>query len=158
AGGASTRPVDLASVSDGDALLAGQTVRFRVFPPEEAIAGSDFLMDGGPLRVHTPFEVLVTAPANTSTFELQAVICRGDGSVWRTPPKHLAVIADPGQPVVGRAVRGERGVSAGAIGVRSNGLTAEFFRMERGMTSWSELERQADKRGYVTAVNLPDST
>jgi hypothetical protein len=158
AGGLSTQPVDLASVSDGDAMLAGQTVRFRVFPPEEAIAGSDFLMDGAALRVHTPFEVLVTAPANGSGFDLQAVIYQRDGHVWRTPPKHLMVIADAGQAIAGRAMRGDRNMAAGAIGVRTNGLVAEYFRAERGMGSWADLDRPSDKRGYVTAVNQPDST
>ena len=158
AGGSSTTPVDLASVSDGDALLAGQTVRFRVFPPEEAIAGSDFLMDGAALRVHAPFEVLVTAPASGSGFDLQAVIYQRGGRIWRTPPKHLMVLADAGQTVAGRAVSGDRSMAAGAIGVRTNGLRAEYFRAERGLASWAELDRPADKRGYVTAVNQPDST
>jgi hypothetical protein len=197
AAGSSTTPVDLSTVNNGDALLAGQTVRFRVYPPEEALAGSDFLLarsdlllagsdfliDGTPLRVHTPFEVMVTAPANASGFDLQAVIYSRDGRVWRTPPKHLLIVPDPGQTLSGRAVHahgsavrddssavrgdssatvslaiGSLAIGSLAIGVRTNGLTAEYFRADKGIASWSDLSRPADKRGFVTAVNQPDSS
>jgi hypothetical protein len=178
AAGSSTAPVDLSSVNDGDLLLAGQTVRFRVYPPEDALAGSDFrlagsnfpidgsdfLIDGKPMRVHTPFEVLVTAPANASAFDLQAVIYSRKGRVWRSPSKHLLIVPDPGQTLTGRAVHADSSAAASeaigvrAIGVRTNGLTAEYFRADKGIASWPDLNRPADKRGFVTAVNQPDAT
>jgi hypothetical protein len=159
AAGSSTAPVDLSSVNDGDGLIAGQTVRFRVYPPDGTQAGSDFLVDGAPLKVHTPFEVLVTAPANASGFDLQAVIYGRDGRVWRTQPKHLAIVPDPGQTLSGRALDAESS-SAGSVsvGVRTNGLTAEYFRADQGIASWAALNRPADKQGFVTAVNQPNTT
>jgi len=157
-GGSSTAPVDLASVKDGDGLLAGQTIRFRVYPPEQSSTGADFLVNGAPLRLHEPFDVLLTAPANVATFDLQAVIYAADGRVWRTPAKHLAIVPDPGLTIGGHAVRTEGGAAAAAIGVRANGLAAEYFRADSsGFSAWSDLNRPPDKRGYVTAVNQPDS-
>ena len=159
ASGSSTTPVDLSSVNDGEALIAGQTVRFRVYPPEATQAGSDFLVDGAPLKVHTPFEVLVTAPANAAGFDLQAVIYGRDGRVWRTPPKHLLVVPDTGQTLTGRALDADSSAASSvSVGVRTNGLTAEYFRADQGIASWAGLNRPADKRSFVTAVNQPDTT
>ena len=156
--GSSTAPVDLASVNDGDAMIAGQTIRFRVYPPE-SFAGSDFLVNGAPLRVHAPLEALFTAPANASAFDLQAVIYGTGGRVWRTPAKHLLIVPDPGLTASGHAVRADRSPAVSvAVGVRANGLTAEYFRADRALASWSDLNQPADKRGYVTAVNQPDTT
>ena len=115
-------------------------------------------MDGAALRIHRPFEVLVTAPANGAGFDLQAVIYQRDGRVWRTPPQAPRGDCRYRPDGGGRAVRGDRSMAAGAIGVRTNGLAAEYFHAERGIASWADLNRPADKRGYVTAVNQPDST
>jgi hypothetical protein len=157
-GGSSTALIDLASVHDGDGLIVGQTVRFRVYPPEGSFAGSDFLVNGTPLRIHAPFDVLLTAPANVATVDLQAVIYAGDGRVWRTPGKRVSIVPDPGQALSGHAVRSDGGMAtSAAIGVLANGLSAEYFRDDTGAASWSDLNRTADKRGYVTAVNQPDS-
>jgi hypothetical protein len=158
-GGSSTALIDLASVHDGDGLIAGQTIRFRVYPPEESFAGSDFLLNGTPLRIHAPFDVLLTAPANVAAVDLQAVIYAGDGRLWRTPGKHLSIVADPGRTLSGHALRSDGGIAmSAAIGVLANGLSAEYFRADTGLSSWSDLNRPADKRGYVTAVNQPDSS
>jgi hypothetical protein len=156
-GGWSTAPVDLASVNNGDALIVGHTIRFRVHPPE-ALTSSDFMINGARLRVHAPLEMLFTAPANASAFDLQAVIYVADGRVWRTPAKHLLIVPDPGLALSGRAVRADGSPAAStAVGVRANGLAAEYFRADRALASWSDLDRPADKRGYVTAVNQPDT-
>jgi hypothetical protein len=96
AGGSSTAPVDLNSVNDGDGLIVGQTVRFRIYPPAGAVSNFDFLVNGEAMRIHAPFEVLITAPANVASFDIQAVMYAGDGRVWRLPGKHLLVLPDPG--------------------------------------------------------------
>ena len=41
-GGSSTAPVDLSTVRDGDALLAGQTIHFRIYPAHDGALASDF--------------------------------------------------------------------------------------------------------------------
>jgi hypothetical protein len=58
----------------------------------------------------------------------------------------------------GRAVySGGNPAAATSVGVRTSGLTAEYFSADRGFATWSDLDRTPDKRGYVTAVNQPDS-
>jgi hypothetical protein len=156
AGGSSTTPVDLNSVSDGDGLIAGQTVRFRIYPNGSA-ADSDFLVNGAPLHIHAPFEVLITAPANVSAFDIQAVMYAGDGTSWRLPGKHLLVLSDPGQTMTGHAAHADGSPAASvAVGVRTNGLTAGYYRADNGLASWRDLDRAPDKRGFVTAVNQPN--
>jgi hypothetical protein len=157
AGGSSSTPVDLNSVNDGDGLIAGQTVRFRIYPPDTSVADSDFLLNGTALRIHAPFEVLVTAPANVSAFDIQAVMYAGDGRDWRLPGKHLLVLSDPGLTMNGHATHADgRPAASVAVGVRTNGLTAEYFRADSEFVSWRDLDRAPDKRGFVTAVNQPN--
>jgi YD repeat-containing protein len=158
ASASSKAPVDLDSVKDGDVMIAGQTVRFRLYPPDRALPGADFFLNGAPLRIHAPFEVLVTAPANVSAFDLQPVMYANDGRVWRMPAKHIRIVSDPGLTLNGRANRADGSPAAGTpIGLRVNGLTAEYFQTDDGLKSWSELKRAPDKSGLVTAVNQPDN-
>jgi hypothetical protein len=157
AGGSSTTPVDLKSVNDGDGMIAGQTVRFRIFPPDPAASGSDFLLDGSALQIHAPFEVMVTAPANVPTFDLQAVVYSADGRAWQMPAKHLLVFADPGLTMDGHAVHGDGSpASSATVGVQTNGLVAEYFRADPAPASWAVLNQTPDKSGFVTALNQPN--
>ena len=115
-------------------------------------------MNGESLRSHAPFDVLITAPAKASSLELQAVVYLPDGRVWRTSPRHVQVVPDPGQSVSGRALGADGGPAVNApIAVRANGLAAEYFRADEGLRGWSEFNRHPDKRGFVTAVNQPDT-
>ena len=156
AAGSSTAPVDLSTVNDGDAMIAGQTVRFRVYPPEGAFTASDFMVGGAPLRVHAPFEALLTAPANVTSLDLEAVVYASGGRVWHTPAKHLRIVRDPGLTMSGRALLADGGpAGSAAIGVRTNGLMAAYFQVEGSLPSWSALNRPPDKEGFVTAVNQP---
>jgi len=155
-GGSTTAPVDLASVNDGDAMTAGQTVRFRLYPPDGIFPGSDFLVNGAPLRIHTGFEALITAPANGSSFDLQPVLYASDGRVWRMPSRRVQILPDFGRTLSGHAVRADGSPAVWAtVGVRVNGLSAEYFQADKGLTSWSDLNRAPDRRGFVTAINQP---
>jgi hypothetical protein len=156
AGGSSTTPVDLSSVNDGDGLIVGQTVRFRLYPPD-GVSNFDLLLDGAALRNHAPFEVLITAPANVSALDIQAILYARDGRVWRLPGKHLLVLPDPGLTMHGHAVHADGAPSESSrLGVRTNGLKAEYFRADGGFASWLALNRAPDKRGFVTAINQPN--
>jgi hypothetical protein len=156
AGGSSTAPVDLNSVNDGEGLIVGQTVRFRIYPPD-GVSNFDFLVNGAALRFHAPFEVLITAPANVLALDIQAILYARDGRVWRLPGKHLLVLPDPGLTMNGHAVHADGAPSESSrIGVRTNGLTAEYFRADSGFASWLALNRAPDKRGFVTAINQPN--
>jgi hypothetical protein len=157
AGGSSTAPVDFTSLHDGDSLIAGQTLRVRLFPPDGAALKSDFLMNGAPLRFHGPFEVLITAPANVAAFDIQAVVYANDGRTWRMPAKHLQVVPDPGLTLSGHATHADGSAAAStAVGVRANGLSAQYFRADKPLSSWSDLSRQPDRQGFVSALNQPN--
>jgi hypothetical protein len=149
--------VDLTAVNNGDAMIAGQTVRFRLFPPDAAARTSDFLLNGIALAIHAPFEVLVTAPANVSAFDLVGVLYSADGRSWQLPSKHVLVLPDPGLTVDGHAARADGSPAASAtVGVQTNGLTAEYFRADPAPASWAVLSRTPDKTGFVTALNQPN--
>ena len=154
--GTSISAIELASIQEIHPLIAGQTVRFRVSPPPGPIAGSDFLIDGLPVRFHSSLELLLTAPYGIPGFEIQAVVYQSEGRIWRTPLHHFAIVADSGSSLDGRAEgAGGKPAYAAAIAVRSTGLAAEYFRADRGLASWLDLDRPADKRSFVTAINQP---
>ncbi len=156
-GGSATGPVDLSSVNDGDALIVGQTVRFRLYPPDATFIASDFLVNGVPLPIHSPFEALVTAPAGVPSLDLQAVAYASNGSIWRSPIKRMQVVSDPGRVVNGRALRAGGGTFAPrAATMRVNGLTAEYFQAGSVPQSWHAFSGTPDLRGFVTALNQPD--
>jgi YD repeat-containing protein len=156
--GSSIVPVDLTSVHDGDRMIEGQTVRFRVYPSDRFLRGELFL-NGIPTLVQKPFEVLVTAPANVTSLDLQAVIDTKDGSVARMPAHQVEIVSDPGATLSGHAVLADgRPAVSTPVGVRVNGLAAEYFQANRGQASWSDLDRVPGRRGFVTAINQPDTT
>ncbi len=158
AGGSSTAPVDFATLQDGQALLTGQTVRLRLYPPDAASTGADFRINGAPIDLHTPFEVLLTAPAGVTALDVEAALFSESGRSWRSAVKHLLVVPDPGLSLNGRALRDDRAANSIPVGVRVNGLIAEYSPADHQPAAWPDVPRPAARHSLVTAVNQPETT
>ncbi|HEX3747122.1 MAG TPA: IPT/TIG domain-containing protein [Bryobacteraceae bacterium] len=161
------RPLLATSVSDSvsanstaSRLISGQTVAIDISLPAGYLPQLDFRVNGAVLASSASgsLQTYFTVPYGLKSLTFEATGESGYGQSVSSGPQEMAVAADVGTVLSGRALDGDgRPLPGAALRWQANGLTAEYYRFAGALDSVPDLTGMRPVRtGYVSALNYPN--
>jgi YD repeat-containing protein len=140
--------------------IAGQTVEIDIGTSASFLPKLQFRVNGGVLASSSIgwLKTFFTVPYGASSLTLQATGQTAYGQEVDSAPMVVAVTADSGSVISGKAVdAGGKPLARAAVTWQANGLTADYYQFNRQISGLPDLAGlQPVRTTYLSALNYPN--